>query len=57
MIGNLNDELERMWKKPVVALLKVLFQYLPGGTEGNHEKPQSELQVSSRDLNPGPSQY
>jgi hypothetical protein len=36
-----NDELERMWKEAVVALFKVLSRHLPGGSEENHEKPQS----------------
>jgi hypothetical protein len=39
MIGG--DELERMWMEAVMALFKVLFLHLPGGTEENHKKPQS----------------
>jgi hypothetical protein len=34
------SELERIWKKAVVAQLKVLSRNLRGGTEGNHEKYQ-----------------
>jgi hypothetical protein len=34
-----NDELERMWKKTVVAYFEVVSKRFLGGTEGNHEKP------------------
>jgi hypothetical protein len=40
-----------------VAYFKVLCQYSPGGTEKNHEKPQSVYPVVGVDLNPGPSKY
>jgi hypothetical protein len=47
MIGCLMDnELEGMWKEAVVALLKVLFRHLPGGTEENYDKPQAWYRVS-----------
>jgi hypothetical protein len=36
-----NNELERICKEVVVSYFKVIFRYLPGETEGNHEKPQS----------------
>jgi hypothetical protein len=36
-----NNELERMWKEVVMSLFEVLYRYLLGGTEENHEKPQS----------------
>jgi hypothetical protein len=36
-----SNELERMWKEAVLAEFKAIFRYLPGGTEENHEKPQS----------------
>jgi hypothetical protein len=35
-----------MWKKAVMASFKILFQYLPGGTNENHEKLQSGQLVS-----------
>jgi hypothetical protein len=36
--GMINEqELERIWKEGVVALLKVLFRYFPGVTEENHK--------------------
>jgi hypothetical protein len=39
MVGWLmNDELEKMWEKNVVACLKVLSQNSPEGTEENQEK-------------------
>jgi hypothetical protein len=42
MIGLLNNELERMWKEAVVAKCEVLSQHLPGVTDENHGKLQSE---------------
>jgi hypothetical protein len=33
----MDDELEIMWKKGVVAYFKVLCRYASGGTEENHE--------------------
>jgi hypothetical protein len=33
-----NNALERVWKKAVVALFMVLSQHFPGGTEENHEQ-------------------
>jgi hypothetical protein len=35
----LNNELGRMWKKPLVAEFNVLSWDFPGGTEEKHEKP------------------
>jgi hypothetical protein len=32
------DELERIWKETVVALIEVLSRNLPGGTEKNKDK-------------------
>lgn len=37
----MDDEVERMWKKAVEVLFKVLSQYLPGRPEKNKEKAQS----------------
>jgi hypothetical protein len=38
MIGLLmNNELERVWKETVIAVFKVLFRHLPGGTEESRE--------------------
>jgi hypothetical protein len=37
MKGLVNNELERMWKKAVMASFKVLSWYLPGRTEENHQ--------------------
>jgi hypothetical protein len=31
-----NNELEKMWKKEVMASFDLLPQHLPGGTEENH---------------------
>jgi hypothetical protein len=36
-----DNEIERMWKEAVVACFKVISQYLPGGTEENHENIHS----------------
>jgi hypothetical protein len=44
----------RKWSWPN---FKVLSWHLPGGTEENHEKPQSGLLVSRPRFNPGPSEY
>jgi hypothetical protein len=33
----MNNEFGRMWKEATVAEFKVLFQYLTGETEKNHE--------------------
>jgi hypothetical protein len=33
-----NDELERMWKKVIMACFMVLSQNLPGGIEENCDK-------------------
>jgi hypothetical protein len=33
-----NYELERIWKKTVVAYVKALFLHSPVGTEENHKK-------------------
>jgi hypothetical protein len=34
-----NKESGRMWKEGLVAHLKILFIYLPGGADENHEEP------------------
>jgi hypothetical protein len=34
---NLNDRMKRIWKEMVLTLFKVLYSYLPRGTEENHE--------------------
>jgi hypothetical protein len=31
-----NDESERMWREAIMAYVKKLCQYLPGGTEEIH---------------------
>jgi hypothetical protein len=49
------NELERTLKKVVSAQFKVLSW--PGGTEENHEKPQSGNQSLSQDLKLGPPKY
>jgi hypothetical protein len=41
-----NNELERIRKEVVVTCVKVMFWYLPGETEGNHDKPQSRNMYS-----------
>jgi hypothetical protein len=38
-------------------LVAVLPQHLPGGTEGNHEKPLSGSWCSSQELNRAPPEY
>jgi hypothetical protein len=35
----MNNELEKMWKKAVVACFNVLLQRLPSRAEGNHKIP------------------
>jgi hypothetical protein len=37
----MRNELERMRKESVVAKVQIIFQHLPGGTEGSHEEPQT----------------
>jgi hypothetical protein len=39
---SVNEESEMMWKEMDVGSFKVLPQHLSGGTERNHEKPQSK---------------
>jgi hypothetical protein len=46
-----------MWKEAAVAKFKVLYRYLPGGTEKNHEKLGQDSQTPGRDLKPGPPEY
>jgi hypothetical protein len=41
----MNSELKNMWKETAVAQLLMLFQYLSGGTDDNHERFQSERSV------------
>jgi hypothetical protein len=36
-----NDKIESMWKKPIVAYFKALQHHFLGGTKENDEKPQS----------------
>jgi hypothetical protein len=43
---------EEEWKESVVAWFKVLSQHLPGGSDANHEKPQSEWPVSGCKIRP-----
>jgi hypothetical protein len=35
---SLNNELEEIWKEPVVIYFKELIHGFPGGTEGKNEK-------------------
>jgi hypothetical protein len=35
------DELEGIWKEAMVASFIILSWHSPGGTEENHENPQS----------------
>jgi hypothetical protein len=35
------NNVERIWEERVAALLKVLSQHMPGGTEKSTENPQS----------------
>jgi hypothetical protein len=51
----MTNELERIWKEAVANLFKALSRYLPGGTEEDHEKPQSGS--PGQDLNPGLAEY
>jgi hypothetical protein len=41
-----------MWKKTAVAYFKVLYLYLPGKTNENHEKSQKEEPAYGEDSNP-----
>jgi hypothetical protein len=36
----MNNELEKVWKKVIIAYFKILYWQLPGGTEENHKKSQ-----------------
>jgi hypothetical protein len=49
-----SDELERMSKEAVVVYFKVLFVYLPGGTEEQHKNPDQvaglRAEIWTRDL-------
>jgi hypothetical protein len=51
------DEFVRMWNEAIVAYFKVLFRYLPGGTEKNKEKDSQDRWSQGRNLNPGPPEY
>jgi hypothetical protein len=37
----MNYVLERVWKDEVMVYFKVLSQNFPGGSDENHDKPQS----------------
>jgi hypothetical protein len=37
----IDDELENILKKAVVAEIEAVLLHLPGGTKENHENPQS----------------
>jgi hypothetical protein len=52
-----NDQLERMWKKAVVAYFKVLSRHSPGGTEENHEILSQDSRCPVRYLNTGLPEY
>lgn len=47
----ISNELVKLWKETVIAYVRVrlLSQYLPGGTEENHKK--NPLKSPGRDLN------
>jgi hypothetical protein len=47
-------KLERIWKKAVVALFKVLFQHLPGGTEDNLSQ---DIRSPGRNFKPRSPEY
>jgi hypothetical protein len=51
------DKLERIWKEAVVALIEVLSQPLPGGTEVKHDKRQSGSQCVVPDPKGAPLEY
>jgi hypothetical protein len=52
---NLNNRMRSIWKDVVVILFKVLYQYLPRGTEEDHE--MSEYPASGLRFEPGVFQY
>ena len=39
----MTDDLERIWKELVVAYMKVLFWYLPQGTDRQPRKPSTRI--------------
>jgi hypothetical protein len=59
MVGGFmnGDKLERIWKEAVVALIEVVSQPLPGGTEVNHGKRQSGSKCLIPDPNQEPLEY
>jgi hypothetical protein len=48
----MNNELERVWKKVVMASFKVISRHLLGGTEENCVKPVSQYPVSGLKIEP-----
>jgi hypothetical protein len=47
----MNDELlEKTWKEAAMVQFQVISQNWPGGTERNHEEPQSGQSVSQARL-------
>jgi hypothetical protein len=52
-----NDELESIYKKAIIAKFKVLCRHLPGEAEENQEKLFHHSGSPGRDLNSGPSKY
>jgi hypothetical protein len=45
MSDMINNELERLWKKVVVAQFDTLSRHLPRGTEGRQENQDIRFQV------------
>jgi hypothetical protein len=49
-----SGELERTWKRWVVAYFSVFLRYLPGGTQANREEYSSGLPMSWPVFEPAP---
>jgi hypothetical protein len=52
-----DKEFKGIWKKAVMAYLKVLSWHLLEGLRKNHKNVSQDSWSPGRDLNPGPSKY
>jgi hypothetical protein len=50
----IDDELEEIWDKAVMALCKIFSQNLYSVTEENHYKPHHDSRCPTRNLNQAP---
>jgi hypothetical protein len=59
-VGNyrmINEYMVRRWVQATVPSIQVLYKYLPGGTDRNHEKTKSGKTMSLEGFESGVSQF